>query len=101
LEKLARRLLAQAQPVDDRQVTLVTGSLEIVQEPAPLAHEFQQTTPGVVVFRVHLEVFRLMRNARAKERNLDFRGARVGIMGLVGLDDGPLLFNPFLQRRHG
>jgi len=60
---------------------------EIVQEAPSLAHQFQQTPPGVVIFLVYLEVFRQVTDSFGQEGHLDFGRAGVRVVTPIPFDD--------------
>src|SRR3954453_291807 len=68
---------AQAEPLDQRAVARDVGALQVLQEPAALAHQDEQTTTAVVVVLVLLEVLRQVPDARREHRDLDLGRARV------------------------
>ena len=83
----AWRLLADAEPVDQVGVAVACLSLQVVEQPATLADELQQPAARMVILRVGLEVFGQVVDALAEERNLNFRGAGIGVVSLVRADD--------------
>ena len=54
------RLLPQSQFLDELLVALGSGGGQILQQATPLAHHFQQTSAGGVIFGVRLEVLSQM-----------------------------------------
>src|SRR4051794_10966918 len=50
------RLAAKTQPLDERAVAVDVGLLQVLQQAATAPHEREQTTTGVVVVLVQLEV---------------------------------------------
>jgi len=68
--ELAYRLLAKAQLGDERAVALYLGPAQITQESSPLPHQFEEATPGVVIFTVDLQVLRELANALSEESYL-------------------------------
>ena len=78
--------------LDQLRVAIGVLALQVVEQPAPLADELQQPAPGVMVLDVRLEVLRQVVDALAEERDLDFRGAGVGVVRAVDTDDFRLAF---------
>src|SRR6266478_1306515 len=77
-EERAGSLLADPQPLDEALVTLEIAPLQVVEKPAPLPHELQQTTTGVVVLAMHLEVLGQVPDTIAEERDLHLGRTGVG-----------------------
>lgn len=44
-----RRLLAEAQFLDDRAIAIDLGGLQVVEQATPLAHHTEETATGVVI----------------------------------------------------
>src|SRR5262249_41549103 len=59
---------ANPQPLDQRLVTSFIGASEIIEELATLRHKLEQSTPGMVVLDVGLEVLRQVVDALRKDR---------------------------------
>ena len=70
----------ESEPINHTLVSLVTGALEVIEQPAPLPHELEQPAAGVVVLRVGLEVFRQVVDSLTQQRDLDFRRPGIGWM---------------------
>ncbi len=81
------RSLADVELVDERAVTLDVDALQVVELATTLADELEQTTTGVVVFLVRLEVLGELRDAFAQKGDLNFGRTRVAFFGAVFLDD--------------
>ena len=75
-----RRLLAQSQLFDESAVTLNIFVLQVVQHVAALTDKLEQTTAGVEVFLVFLEVGRKSFNAGGEQSHLNFRGTGIAFM---------------------
>src|SRR2546426_5770438 len=82
-------LLPDPQPLDEALVALEIAPLQVIEKPAPLPHELQQPTTGVVVLAVQLEVPRQVPDAIAEERDLHLGRAGVGSVLAVCLHDLP------------
>src|SRR6476620_5981002 len=80
-------LLADAQTPDQLGIAVGILALQVVEEAATLADEFQEPAAGVMILRVRLEVLCQIVDALAQESDLNFRGTRVLDVGLVGTDD--------------
>src|SRR5262245_19545536 len=78
---------ADAQPFDQRLVTLLVGTGEVIEQLATLGHELEQATPGVVVLDVGLEMLGEIADALRKDRHLHLRRTRVAGLGRISLDD--------------
>src|SRR5688572_26333314 len=70
-------LLANAQRLTDRPVTVDVLALEVIEQAAALANQHQQPAPRVMVLRVHLEVLGEVGDALRKESDLHLRGPGV------------------------
>src|SRR5438132_1514531 len=92
-------LLPDCQTFDEIRVALRVFGLEIVEQAAPLADKHQQTTARVVILCVRLEVLRQVVDAFAENRDLDFRGSGVGVVGSITAYQ--LCFAIFGQRHLG
>jgi hypothetical protein len=57
-----RRSAAQAQPLDERLIARTVFRLDVVEQPAALRHQFDQTPAGMIVLGVSLEVLRQIGN---------------------------------------
>src|SRR3954462_10129023 len=78
---------AQAEPLDQRAVTRDVGALQVLQQPAALTDEDQQTPTAVVVVLVGLEVLGEVLDALREHRDLDLRGTGVALVrGVLGHD---------------
>ena len=71
----AEELLAQTQLRNQRTITLDVDALEVLKHIAALTDHQQQTTVGVVILRVGLEVVVQVVDARSAERPAP-RGSR-------------------------
>ena len=60
--------------------------LQVVQQAAALAHEHQQSTTRCVILLVGLEVLRKLANTLTQNRDLDFGGTGVRIVGAEAFD---------------
>jgi hypothetical protein len=56
---------------DHRSVALDVGSLQVVQQPAPLADQLEQPAPRIVVVGVRFQMVGEVIDAFAEECNLD------------------------------
>src|SRR5262249_14714333 len=79
-EKEEWALLAEAELVDQGLVPLEVAFLQIREPPPAAAHELEQSTTGMMVVPVHLEVLRQVADAVGQERDLDLGRARVLLM---------------------
>src|SRR6185436_17562286 len=99
-----RRLLTNAELVDDRAVALHVHLLEVVEEAAAPSDELQKAAAGVVVLRVRLEVLGEVGNSVREECDLHFWRSGIGVMHPILVDETRLLFpvgrqNPVLLNR--
>lgn len=83
-----RRLAAQPQAIDQRLVAVRSCSPQVLEKPAPLAHQPKQPATRVMVLPVDLEMLREPVDAIRQQRHLDFRRARVGLVASVGVVGG-------------
>jgi hypothetical protein len=73
-------LFAQPELLNQRPIPLDILVLEVVQEAPPLAHQFDQSPAGVVVFGVGLEMIGQVTDALAQDGHLYFGGAGIRFM---------------------
>jgi hypothetical protein len=86
-------LLAEVQGRDRLPITVEARLLEVIEEPAPLGDQLEETTTRVVVLRVGLEVLGEVGDALGEEGNLDFGRARIGLMRAEFSDEFRFLFD--------
>src|ERR1700674_2877510 len=87
-ERIARKCsAANPQPLDQRFVTRFVDSGEVVEELAPLRYELEQSTSGMVILDVSLEMLGETVDALRKDRHLHLRRTGIAGLGRVGLDD--------------
>src|SRR5687767_622144 len=84
-------LLAQAEALDERAVRLDVGALEVVEQPATLAHELEEPAAGMEILRVLLEMLGEHVDALGLDRDLDFRRSGIALSALVIADDARLV----------
>ena len=63
-------LLANAELVDERPITVLIDRPQVVEQPAPLADELEQPSPAVMVLLVGLEVLGEVSDSLGEERHL-------------------------------
>src|SRR5262249_27922439 len=80
------RLLTETEPADDALVAFKVLALEVVEQASPLADHLHQAESRVVVLRVAAEVAGEVLDPLGEAGDLDFRGAGVGVVGSVILD---------------
>ena len=78
---------ADAQLLDQRLVTRLIGAREVIEQLATLGHELEQSTPGVIVLDVALEVLGEIVDAFREDCDLNLRRTGVAGLGRIGLDD--------------
>ena len=83
----AEELLAQTQLRNQRTITLDVDALEVLKHIAALTDHQQQTTVGVVILRVGLEVVVQVVDARGQQSDLHLGGAGVALVTGIFLDD--------------
>src|SRR5699024_1653923 len=77
----------QSERGDQRAVALDVDLAQVFQQPAALADQQQQASPGVVVLLVVLEMLGEPLDALREQRDLNFRGAGVALVrGVFGND---------------
>src|ERR687898_2304886 len=81
------QLLADAQAADQIGVTLGILALQVIQQTAALANQFEEAAARVMIFRVRLEVLGEISDAFAEDGDLNFRRAGVGIVCAVRTDE--------------
>src|SRR5262249_2442904 len=86
-DRTQRVSATNSQSLDQRLVTRLVGTGEIVEQLATLRYELEQSTPGVVVLDVAAAVLGEIVDAFRKDRYLHFRRSRVAGLGRIGLDD--------------
>src|SRR5262249_37391960 len=78
---------ANTQPLDQRLVTRLIDAGEIIEQLATLGHELEQSTPGMIVLDVGLEMLGEAVDALRQDRHLHLRRSGVAGLGRIGLDD--------------
>src|SRR6516162_2748670 len=78
---------ANAQSLDQRLVTRFIDAVEVIEQLATLGHELEQSTPGMIVLDVGLEMLGEAVDALREDRHLHFRRTGIAGLGRVGLDD--------------
>src|ERR1700681_3080488 len=86
----AGRLAADAEPSDDRPVTLDVVVPHVVEEPAPPTDDLHQPSSGVMVALVDLQMLGQKRDALGKAGDLHFGRARIGLVQAMFGDRGGL-----------
>src|SRR5262245_47256298 len=81
------KLAADSQPLDQRLVATLVSTGEIIEQLAALRYELEQSTPGMVVLDVALEVLGQIVDAFRKNGHLHLRRSSVAGLGRIGLDD--------------
>ena len=79
-------LTADSETGDERFVTLRLGFLEVVQKPAALCHQSQETTARMEIFRVGPEMLLKLKDSLAQKGNLDFGRPHVVLLPPVLAD---------------
>ncbi len=92
-EATSIRLLAQAEAGDQLTIAVDVLALQVVEELATLAHHHQQTTTGVMVLDVSLEVAGQIVDAGGKQSDLHFRRTGITLGTLVVANDLRFLFS--------
>src|SRR5690606_21102468 len=80
-------LAAQAELLDQGLIATLVLALQVVEQAAALRNQSEQTTTGMVVLLVVLEVLGQVADALGKDRHLDFRRAGVALGGREFLDE--------------
>jgi hypothetical protein len=88
--------------LDQTSISLVVVLPEIIEKASPLPYQLEETTAGVVILDVELEMLRKVIDPLAQQCNLDFRGASVGLMESELLNNffSLRLSNPHLSSVH-
>src|SRR5271165_6885226 len=90
-------LLADPQLSDHFAVAVRIVRLQVVEQAAALAHKHEQAAAGGMIFLMRLEVLGQLADPLAQNRDLDFRGTSIGIMGAEALNQVSFLSS----RQHG
>jgi hypothetical protein len=85
------RLATNAESTDQSAVALDISALHVIEQTATLTNELHQSTSGVMITLVYLEVLGEMRDPVCQNRDLNLRRAGVRGVSLVVLDDLLLL----------
>src|SRR5262249_2020248 len=83
---------ADAQPLDQRLVALLVGTIEVIEQLTTLGHKLEQAAPGMVVLDVALEMLGQAVDALSNDCHLHFRRTGIAGLGRIGLDDFRLAF---------
>jgi hypothetical protein len=67
---MSELLVAESKVLNNLAVSIDVGPLEVIQEPATLAHHFEQPAPAVMIFGVLLEVVGEVVDAFCEDRDL-------------------------------
>ena len=86
------RLSSQAQGLNDGSIPFHVIVFDIIQESATPAHHHQQTSSGVMVFFVDLEMLRQIGDAMRQQSDLHFRGAGVAFVRFETVDEFFFIF---------
>src|SRR5689334_22265029 len=81
------KLAADSQPLDQRFVAPLVDTGEIIEQLTTLRYELKQSTSGMVVLDVTLEVLGQIVDAFRKNGHLHLRRSSVAGLGRIGLDD--------------
>ncbi len=85
--RLTVLLATQAEALDERTVARDISVMQVAQQALATADQRHQTTTGVVVMLVLLEVFGQVKDALGEHRYLDLRRTGVTVNGGVCLHD--------------
>jgi hypothetical protein len=88
--KLEFPLFTNFQSLDHRAISLDVLLLEIIEEMSSLTYQFQQPSPGMMIFGMGFEMFGQIIDPLAQDGDLNLRRPRIRNMSLVLLDDGLL-----------
>src|SRR6185369_8067169 len=77
---------ADAQPVDELLVPVLVGRLDVIEQPAPLAHELEQPAPRMVILGMRLEVIGEIGDALGQDCDLNFWRTGIAGFGRILLD---------------
>jgi hypothetical protein len=89
---LKLRLSSQAKGLDDGSIPFHVIMFDIIQESSTPAYHHQQTSSGVMVFFVDLEMLRQISDAMRQQPDLYFRGAGVAFVRFETVDEFFLIF---------
>jgi hypothetical protein len=85
------RLATNAETADQSAIALDIATLHVIEQTATLANELHESTAGVVITLVNLEVLGEVRDPVRQNRDLNLGRARVRSVSLKVLDDLLLL----------
>jgi hypothetical protein len=85
------RLATNAESTDQSAIALDIAALHIIEQTATLTNELHESTAGVMITLVYLEVLGEMRNPVCQNCDLDFGRAGVRRVSLIVLNDLLLL----------
>jgi hypothetical protein len=91
-----RSLATDAETLNESRIPLWTAIFQIIKQFPPTRNQAQQTTFGVMIFLMRLEMLSQLRNTLTQEGNLYLWGARIRLVNPV-LGD----YLRFLFRRQG
>ncbi len=81
-------LLADTELADHVAIAIGIMRLQVIQQAAALANQHQQATPRSVILLVRLEMLGQLANPLTQNRDLDFRGTGVRIVGAEAFNQG-------------
>src|SRR5205823_14323115 len=93
----AGTLLPQAQPADDRQVSVPVLVAKVGQQAGPLADHLQEAAPAGVVLLVRAQMLGELGDPSCEQSDLHFRRARVAGLAPILVNDLRLAV---LRNRH-
>lgn len=85
-------LLSQAETTNQFVITIDIATLQIIQQTAALANQFEQSTARMIVFLMRLEMIGEFVDALGQERHLNFRRTGIRSVCLVLRNDVQLSF---------
>jgi hypothetical protein len=85
-------LFAQPKLLNQRPISLDILVLEVVQEAAPLSHQFDQAPAGMVIFGVGLKMIGQVTDTLAQDGHLYLGGAGIRFMLAKPVDNVTFLY---------
>jgi hypothetical protein len=89
----SRKLLTDAEFLNNRLVALGVVLLEVVEQTTPFADQHEKSAARAVVFLVRFKVLRQLADAFAEQRDLNFRATGIARVRAVLANEGLFLFS--------
>src|SRR5262245_29689053 len=77
---------ADAEAIDELLIAILVSGLDVIEQPAPLAHHFEQAAPRMIVLVMSLKVLGEIGDPLRQDSDLDFGGTGISRLGGVFLN---------------